>query len=72
MKQHPIKEFLRDQRGETSMVIQLLLAVAIAAAVIVILLQLMHVNLDISRNTTPKITNATKSALENGMQELSD
>jgi hypothetical protein len=67
-----LKDFLADERGETSMVMQLLLAVTIAAIVIVIVLQLMHINLNTVRKTTPQITNATKNALANGMKELSN
>ncbi len=67
-----LKEFLQDQRGETTMVIKLVLAVTIAAAVIVIILQLMHINLDTAKGTTHTITNGTKNALANGMKELSD
>ena len=67
-----LKDFIQDQRGETAMVMKLVLAVAIAAAVIVIILQLMHINLDTVRKTTPQITNGTKNALANGMKDLSD
>jgi hypothetical protein len=67
-----LKGFLTDERGETSMVLKLVLAVTLSAAAIVILLQLMHINLGTTKRSSGNITTGAKSALEDTMGALSD
>jgi hypothetical protein len=67
-----MKDFLDDERGETSMVLKLVLAVTLSAAAIILLLQLMHVNLGTVKKSSGNITAGAKGALEGTMGALSD
>jgi hypothetical protein len=67
-----MKDFLDDERGETSMVLKLVLAVTLSAAAIILLLQLMHINLGTIKKSSGNITAGAKSALEDTMGALSD
>jgi hypothetical protein len=67
-----LKEFLEDERGETSMIIKLLLAVTLFAAVIMILLQFMRINSGTIKGSTANISLGAKSGLEDTMRTLSD
>jgi len=67
-----LKDFLDDERGETSLVLKLVLAVTLAAAAIIILMQLMHINLGTIKSSSGNITLGAKGALEDTMGALSD
>jgi len=67
-----LQEFLADERGETSMIIKLLLAVTIFAAVIMILLQFMRINAGTIKGSTGNLSLGAKSGLEDTMKILSD
>jgi hypothetical protein len=67
-----LAEFLEDERGETSMIIKLLLAVTLFAAVIMILLQLMRINAGTIKGSTGNISIGAKSGLEDTMRTISD
>jgi hypothetical protein len=67
-----LSDYLDDERGETSMVLRLVLAVTISAAVIIILLQLMHTNLETIKRSSGDISSGAKTGLEETMKTLSD
>lgn len=67
-----LRAFISDERGASSMVIKLVLAVTIGAAVLVIMLQLMHINLDTATNSSRTISTGAKKGLEGTMKTLSD
>jgi len=67
-----IKDYLNDERGDASEVLELVLAITLSAAAIIILLQLMHLNLGTTRHSTENITSGAKTGLEETLKTLSD
>ena len=67
-----LDNFLNDERGMSSMVFRLVLAVTIAAAVAVIIVQLLQVNWDTTRNVTQTVNRGVKDAFNDSMKSISD
>ena len=67
-----LDDFLRDDRGTSSMVYRLVLAVTMAAAVFIILLQLMHANRETLQNTTQTIDGGARKAFDDNMKYITD
>jgi hypothetical protein len=67
-----LRGFLDDERGTTSMVIRLVLAVTIGAAVLVVLLQMLHVNQDTAKISSGSIQQGAKKGLGESMKYLTD
>jgi hypothetical protein len=67
-----LRDFMGDERGASSMVIKLVLAVTLGAAVIVIMLQLMHVNLETASNSSSTMKSGAKKAMDGTMKTISD
>ena len=67
-----LNDFLDDERGDTSIVIKLVLAITVSAAALVILLQLMQANLGTVKRSSGNISSGAKNGLEETMRSLSD
>lgn len=64
--------FFSDERGETSEVLKLVLAILLGTAVIIILFQIMHINQDSVKNSTRTLDSGAKNGLDDTLKTLSD